>query len=281
VFHRTLQLSEDPRDERRLARRGWIGRGFAVIAASLARTTIGSAAPPVTKPERFGQVAAAESVQWLADFAAARMPRIYEGDKGWGETKRVWAGVSVRRDGWRIRTHRKHRDVDHGRWVRYRLEFSPTRRPSLNVLSAEPVFADDHILETWRIKTEAIAEAKFAVRMQRHRLGVRMWSVSVDGIAKLRLRIVLTVAAKPDYSTLPPGIAIKPIVEKATIDLRRFEVERVSHLGGDAAELWGELAQETIVELLIDQQNKRLTRKLNRAIRKHRDDLRISWLSID
>ena len=39
------------------------------------------------------------AVQWLADLAMRKMPPTYRGDKGWGDTKEIWAGVKVRFEG--------------------------------------------------------------------------------------------------------------------------------------------------------------------------------------
>jgi hypothetical protein len=58
--------------------------------------------------------------------------------------------------------------------------------------------------------------------------------------------------------------------------MESFEVERVSRIGGDVAEGWGEVVQEVIVETYLKQLNKRLVAKLNKAIDKERDDIKIS-----
>ena len=49
------------------------------------------------------------SVQWLADLALEKMPRTMKGDKDWGDTKKIWAGVKVRFDGLKMKTHRRFR----------------------------------------------------------------------------------------------------------------------------------------------------------------------------
>jgi hypothetical protein len=64
--------------------------------------------------------------------------------------------------------------------------------------------------------------------------------------------------------------------------LERFEVERISKIGGDVAEGWGEVIQEILVERLVKKQNPRLVSKLNHWIEQERDDLRLSmadWLA--
>src|SRR6056297_585545 len=52
-----------------------------------------------------------ESVSWLAGQLMLHAPRRIEGDDDWGNTKQVWSGVKVRADGWKIKTHRRQRDL--------------------------------------------------------------------------------------------------------------------------------------------------------------------------
>ena len=58
-----------------------------------------------------------QSIQWLADHLVKHIPSQIDGDDNWGDTKEVWSGLKVRRDGWKIKTKRRHRDIKHGRWV--------------------------------------------------------------------------------------------------------------------------------------------------------------------
>jgi hypothetical protein len=84
------------------------------------------------------------------------------------------------------------------------------------------------------------------------------------------------VRIDPDYSEVPPAIQITPKILSAKISIDQFEVERVSRIGGDVAELWGDIVKELFTEKLVDAQNDKLVDKLNRSIDKNRDDLRIS-----
>ena len=117
---------------------------------------------------------------------------------------------------------------------------------------------------------------QFTARLERWNYGLKWYSVSVTGNLRVRLRSTLVVGFVPDYTAIPPALVIDPSVELAELVLESFEVERISKVGGDLAEAWGEIVQEVIRERIRRKENPRLADKLNRAIEKHRDDLRLS-----
>jgi hypothetical protein len=227
---------------------------------------------------------ARSSVQWLASLALRRLPRTVEGDKGWGETKRVWSGVKMRLDGLQLKTHRRFREVEHGRWVKYHVQLPPPDSPyaaTVQVHRVVPVIDSVAGDQRWNIDSSIATPMTFEARIQRWNLGVRVYSVTVTGVMRVRLRSQASIGLTPDYAEIPPAMRIDPRIEQAQLELESFEVDRVSHVGGDVAEQWGEVIQEVLVERLIRAQNARLVSKLNESIDKDRDGLRISisdWL---
>ena len=93
---------------------------------------------------------------------------------------------------------------------------------------------------------------------------------------RLSLRSTASIGFETDYSEIPPALVFDPTIRQAKVSLDSFEVDRVSKIGGDIAEGWGEVVQKVIVETYVDHLNKKLVHKLNRAIDKERDDLRLS-----
>ncbi|TWU40902.1 hypothetical protein [Novipirellula artificiosorum] len=218
---------------------------------------------------------ARDSVQWLATMAMRELPPKYEGDKGWGETRKVWAGVHTRLDGFKIKTHRRYREQEHGRWVRYEIMLPPSGSPHAAKTTVHSVTRTQQ--ELWHIESTSEVLMTFNARIQRWNYGVKWYSVTVSGKMRVRLRLGATIGFHADYLEVPPALVIDPRVDTAELKMASFEVERVSHIGGDAAEAWGEVMQELIVERFIEAQNDRIVAKLNHAIDKHRDDLRLSW----
>ncbi|TWU58468.1 hypothetical protein Poly51_12460 [Rubripirellula tenax] len=232
------------------------------------------------------EAGAKASVQWLVDRALTVLPRTFDGDKDWGNTKKVWAGVSMKMDGLKLKTHRKFRDVDHGRWVRYEVTVPQPhadRNVDVNVDNVNRVIDPVTGQERWKIHSTVIAPMEFSARIQRHNLGVKLFSVTVSGKMKVRLTSSASIGFYPDYRKIPPDLVIDPIINEAKLELQSFEVDRVSHVGGDVAEAWGEIMQEVLVERFVNKQDEKLVSKLNKSIHKRRDDLRISlsdWITM-
>ncbi|MEM9585863.1 MAG: hypothetical protein AAGA03_01165 [Planctomycetota bacterium] len=235
------------------------------------------ATPEVTATDQLSVTPqqARRAVQWLADFAVRRLPASHQGDKDWGKTKRIWAGVDIRRDGWKLRTHRRWREVRHGRWIRYRIDL-PHRGASSPPPVAVQIRSVDAVQGGWRIAASIVADAPFDVRLERWNLGTKWVSVNVTGQSRAKLDTQLLVQFRMDYDDLFPAMIVSPEVQAAHLTLERFEVERISKLGGDVAEGIGEVIQEVIKEAWLKKQNDRLVGKLNREISKHQQDLRLS-----
>lgn len=219
------------------------------------------------------------SVQWLAAVALKKLPRTLDGERGWGDTKRVWAGIKVKRDGWKLKTHRRYREVEHGRWIRYEVTLPDPNAgdaPAVVIHQVVPVVDAISGDQRWQIDSTVSAVMKFSARIQLWNLGARVYSLTVSGEMQVRLATSASMGFFADYGEVPPALVIDPKVERAHLELERFEVNRVSHIGGDVAEHWGDLMEELLVERLVKKQNDRLVARLNRAIEKERDDLRFS-----
>lgn len=231
------------------------------------------------QPLDLSDAQALQSVQWLASLALDKMPRTIDGDKGWGDTKRIWAGVKVRFDDGKLKTHRRYRNLEQGRWVRYKIqlpEADARNRATAKIHHVEFSQQTEVGMPRWQVESTVVAPMKFQARIQRWNLGVKLFSMTIEGRIRLRMKSSVLIGLETEFSEIPPALVFDPHIQKARIDVESFEVERVSHIGGDVAEGWGEVVQEVIVETYVERLNKKLVAKLNRAIDKERDDLRIS-----
>ena len=226
-----------------------------------------------------------QTIQWLADRLMTHIPPTIDGDSHWGDTKSVWAGVKIRRDGLKLSTKRRRRELRHGRWIRYQIQLpvanqtgKPRSAVPATIHSLTPVIATDGSVGRWGVDSTIKTPAKFDVRVERWNLGVQWFSVQITGDMTLELDTKTRIGAQPDYSEVPPAIALVADVDNATLRVPYFEVNRISKLGGDVAEELGDLAEETILKLWLKSENKKLADKLNRAIEKNRDDMRWSMM---
>lgn len=242
-----------------------------------------------TTPLEITQEQARDSIQWLASLALRKAPRTYTGDKDWGEQKKIWAGIRVKRDGLKLKTHRRFRHLDHGRWIRYEVVLPESQEAAhgASVLvvtvhrAAEQIDVEDDN-RRWLIDSSVTAPMQFTVQVQRWNLGVKLFSVTVKGTLRVRLDSQLSVGFLTDLTEIPPALVIDPRVTQARLELEHFEVDRVSRIGGDFAEEWGELLEDLWRDRFLDKQNEKIVARLNRAIDKERDDLRLStqaWLT--
>jgi hypothetical protein len=244
-------------------------------------------APPNSSPQALSIDPAQTrmSVEWLASKAIKKMPHTIHGDKDWGHTKKLWAGIKVRRDGWKLKTNRRFREVEQGRWVRYEVTLPDPASPAAVGVSVHQVVPIvDHVTGDlrWQIDSSIVAPMNFTAQIQRWNLGIKLFSVTVSGQMQVRLTSSASVGFYADYAEIPPALVVDPRIDHAQLVLERFEVERISKIGGDVAEGWGEVIQEILVERLVKKQNPRLVSKLNHWIEQERDDLRLSmadWLA--
>lgn len=226
------------------------------------------------------------AIHWVALQWIRHLPATIRGDSHWGETKPVWAGVKLRRDGLKLSTKRRWRDLRHGRWIRYEVRL-PRMPPTsdrqvaadtpISIHESSPVVGERDELVGWSVDGKLQTPAKFDVRVERWNLGVQWYSVNITGDMTLRLRCRGELAVQPDYTEIPPAVALKATIADAKLDVPYFEVQRISKIGGDVAEELGELAEDTILKLWLRRENQKLADRLNRGIEKNQDDLRFSW----
>ena len=223
---------------------------------------------------------AKDSIQWLATKASKHIPRTMSGDKNWGDTKRVWAGVKMRIDGFKLRTNRRYRELEQGRWIKYEVTL-PDVPPAIEITNVSPDTDATTGEQNWMITSSVVSPMDFEARIQRWNLGVKIFSVTVRGKARIRLNSTLLVGFHLNYGEIPPGLVIAPSVQKAELVMEHFEVDRVSKIGGDFAEQWGELLEDILIERLVKRQNEKLVGKLNKVINEEQDELKLSlsdWL---
>ncbi|EMI20933.1 hypothetical protein RMSM_02145 [Rhodopirellula maiorica SM1] len=221
---------------------------------------------------------AKESLQWLATRAMQEVPPVYTGDKDWGETRKVWAGIRAKFDGLKLKTHRRFKQVNHGRWIRYEIKLPQVNAPDAATTKINSATLTDE--DRWRIDSVTETPMQFTAKVERWNLGIKLYSVTVTGHLRVQLQLTSTIGLYLDYSEIPPAVVAQPMIEGAKLTLASFEIDRVSRIGGDAAEAWGEIMQEIIVQRFIENQNDQIVTKLNREIEKHREDLRFSWLML-
>lgn len=216
--------------------------------------------------------------QIVADLVRQSIPENYQNEKDWGHQKRVYAGVKLRRDGWKLDTKRRWRELNHGAWTRYQIDL---------VDPNEHMKVDLHDLR-WLPDGNAAFQLTLAGRLHcfarrsRWNYGVQLWSFSVDAEADVQITIAGRIGVGFDYVNIPPDVIVQPVIDSAVIAVPRFEVNRISDLGGDAAEGIGDALEGILRDEIIKKQQVKLVERMNHQIARHQETLRFSmsgWLS--
>ena len=207
----------------------------------------------------------------ITNLARAHMPHDFEDKRHWGMTDDRWDGLKFERDGIRIETRRRKKEVNHGHWKMYRAELAnPNEEFSIRVKNL-------HRREDGLIGFDVIFLAKINVhgRSSEWVKGVQLYSISADGIADVKLRVSCLLGTNLDFSRLPPDLVFSPKVTDADLTLVDFQLIRISKAGGEVAQQLGN-ATEKILREKIDEKEAKIVRKANAAIEKNRDKFRLS-----
>ena len=216
-----------------------------------------------------GPVAALNEV--LEDLLLESLPEKYEETPGWGDTRRVTSGLKFDTNDGRLSIEKRRKHVNHGLWKHYKVWFDrPGKHLKVRIKSLRRIdggrFAFDVLIR---------ARLSGSARHSQWERGVQIYNVSAEGTADIELRLQCEVGLR----VVPEGyflaLALEPEVKGLDIDLRNFDLNRVSKLGGNFAHELGEGLKHT-VERKISKREGRFLDKLNASIAKRRDRLVLS-----
>lgn len=223
------------------------------------------------------ETASAAMLDFLASIIRDNIPEKHLEDKDWNQTKKVYAGIKLRREGLRVETERRWKTVNHGLWRKYELKLVDPQR-TLIVRLSEVYWQPDGRLHA---NLTVICELDATAWQTRYNFDVRLYSVQVDARVRMVLDLETTIGFQLDKAHLPPALLVDPHVERATLAMSSFQVDKIGHLGGDISEELGDAWESVIREKLIEPQSEKLATKLNKQIDKKRAKLRIDagdWL---
>jgi hypothetical protein len=224
------------------------------------------------KPAGSANGSSSEHLQeFITTLVREHIPTEFEEKKRWGQTIPVWDGLHVSRDGLRVKTHSRKKEVNHGTWEMYRARLvDPERQFHLRV---ENVRA----MPGGRAELDIQAEAALDVfgRWSRWERGVQLISVSAAADARVRLRVHCNLGLQLDPTKLPPDVILDPQVTDAALELVDFRLRRISDLHGSVVHELGKGVRD-VIEHKLEEKRPRLVQKINRQIAKHPRAIRLS-----
>jgi hypothetical protein len=207
----------------------------------------------------------------ITAIARDNLPHEYESKKNWGNTTAIWSGLSVWREGLRIKTRGQKREANHGTWERYRIRLvDPQQRFHVHVENLRERPGGRAIFEAW-IEAQLDAQGQWVIWER----GVQLLSTSADADAHVRLRVTCDLGLKLAPGKIPPDVLLDPVVRDAKLELVDFRLRRISDLHGPVVQELGK-ALRKVLDDQLDEQRPRIVQQINRQLDRNRNSLRLS-----
>jgi len=208
----------------------------------------------------------------LKGMVLEAIPHTYQEWDDWGRQAEQFAGVAWRRDpGGKLETKRQWTKVNDGIWRMYSAELvNPEQTFDVQLSNLREASPGVVVFDL-----SFVAALNLRARQAQWLRGVQLYSLSAEGSARVRLKLICELSSSLDLRQLPPSIQLRPVVRDANLKLDEFKIDRVSKLGGEFAQqitsaVRGELDQK------LQTESADLTKKLNERLAKEQDKLRIS-----
>lgn len=220
---------------------------------------------------RAPQDASQELNQWITALALNSMPHTFTEDKDWGGTAERWDGISIRRDGLRLKTNRKKKTVKHGTWKKYSAQLRDPKNGFQIAIKQLRELPGDKV----GFQIHCVADILVEGRQSKWMKGIQLYSLSADGHAKVSLAVDIELAIATDPKSFPPDLLFQPVVTKADLELIEFRVDHVGKVGGEIAQQVTRAVRNMLAEKIEDKELD-LVAKLNKKINDKKDRLRVS-----
>lgn len=200
------------------------------------------------------------------------LPAKYVHEKDWGGTTKRWDGLHIQRKGpFRVYTKRKWKEVNHGTWKRHEISLiEPDKHLTLRIENV-------HDAGDGEIAFEVSLTSKLHAlgRISKWTKGVQIYSVSAEADAEVSIRVWCEISIRLDMSRFPPDVVVEPEVTRADLDVKDFELQRVSKLDGPIVKQLSRSVRKLLLDKVAEKRD-RLPEKINRQLDKNRDKMRLS-----
>lgn len=208
---------------------------------------------------------------WISDLVREHLPHQYEKRKNWGHTTRTLDGVSIRLEDGKLKTHRKYKQANDGTWRMYRVDLvDPEENFEIRVANLREL--DDGRVG---LRITAVASLQAFGRQALWEHGIQIYSLSAEADARVRLTADAAVASRLDPTRLPPDVYLLPEVTTAKVEILEFKLRRISDLHGPLVRSLSHTVREEL-EAKLAEDNAKLVAKLNAAIDKRKEKLKLS-----
>lgn len=230
-----------------------------VSSSQTAQTTVppGMTAAPAEQPFT------PEATQFVKGMVLLLLPQTYSDDDDWGSEKRIQSGLNVDLDGLKLKTSRRWKNVNHGTWQRVDATLVDPREHFDLQISILP--KQERGLSRYRIRAKLRIRA--TVRQQQWSYGAKLYSLSADVVADVRLTADLQFRSQLVQTDGDSKLRVLPHIETLRAQLDSLSLRRISHAKGAAVREFGK-AVEALVKRGIDRKNVQLAARTNARIQK-------------
>lgn len=234
----------------------------ALVALAGKSCTAQPPAAPAAAPDPSQQMIAAS----LSRLIENAIPLQYDKQKDWGATKSIDAGWNIEGKPFHWHAIKREHAVNHGVWKHYKLKLvEPEKNLHVTLATLRPLSAG-RVAFTLNIETTIDAWARAKV----YEYGVHLIALEMESDMQIAVTIDGEVGVAMRSSDQGMTLALEPIVTNSHLQIRNFNLRRVSNAKGPIIHELG----DGMSRLVQDELNgPKLTEKLNRAIEKKRDRL--------
>jgi hypothetical protein len=239
--------------------------GIVLALGLVAAASAQSASAPAAKSADSNASTYEPLAQALAEIVRGAVPREYERDEDWGRQKRITTGIRINK----LEFSRRKKEVNHGIWKRYRVELvNPSEELQVRVENLRS-------LDSGKAALTLVLDGKFKGWGQArvYNRGVHFITLTTEGVTSLTIRtdFELSVSATPaDWFA---GIRLSPVATDVRVNVRDFDLTRFGELEGKLAHELGHGLKRILENEL---EGPKLVAKINRAIDKKRDRLKVT-----
>ena len=209
--------------------------------------------------------------QLLTQLVLKNIPHDFVEDKKWGKQAERWDGLDIKRDGFKIKTKRRKKSVNHGTWKKYSAQLiNPQEEFSIHVRNMRQTEEGNMGFDV-----HFGANLKIEGRQSKWVKGMQLYSLSAHGHAKVRLKVEMETSVSMDVTKFPPDLIFKPVAKSADLVVDEFRIDRVSKAGGEIAQQITKSVRKQLDEKIQEKKHK-LVKKINKELEDESDRMRLS-----
>lgn len=222
------------------------------------------------KPASIDPALLAAASQTIRSILIESVPPRIEENKNWGDTRERFSQLNVRLDSGKLKLKTDTQKVNHGLWKQLVVvPVEPQKNLQFRIVDARSVGPG-----AMEFEVVASSPLEITARVERWRTGVKMLNFSTDAQADIEMRVVGDVTHEHRTIDGKSYLVFKPVIRKVDLRLTEFDLRRLGPAGGPLVAELGDALSDPLADQL-DRHEPKVAEKLNAAITKKQDKLRL------